>query len=145
MNLKKIKITKPMEKTMPDSLFLIFNHNITSVQETDARNSLGVQRIIDMPSDIKELWQQIPPDLSKISSWLNPVKDWLAQNSIINDYVLIQGDFGACYIMVNFAFEIGLIPVYSTTERKAVEKHDDDGTVKLVHHFRHQKFRKYGV
>ena len=145
MNLKKTKITKPMKKTAPDSLFLIFNHNITSVQETDARNSLGVQGIIDMPSDIKELWQQIPPDLSKISSWLNPVKDWLAQNSIINDYVLIQGDFGACYIMVNFAFEIGLIPVYSTTERKAVEKHDDDGTVKLVHHFRHQKFRKYGV
>ena len=130
---------------MPDSLFLIFNHNITSVQETDARRSLGVQRIIDMPSDIKELWQQIPPDLHEISSWLNPVKDWLAQNSIINDYVLIQGDFGACYIMVNFAFEIGLIPVYSTTERKAVEEHSNDGTIKLVHHFRHQKFRKYEV
>ena len=133
-----------MEKTMPDSLFLIFNHNITSVQETDARNSLGVQRIIDMPSDIKELWQQIPPDLSKISSWLNPVKDWLAQNSIINDYILIQGDFGACYIMVDFAFKIGLVPIYSTTRREAVEEHDNHGTVKLTHNFKHVMFRTYG-
>lgn len=145
MNLKKIKITKPMKKTMPDSLFLIFNHNITSVQETDARGSLGAQRIIDMSGDLKEVWAQILPDMESIDDYLFPVKDWLAQNSIINDYVLIQGDFGACYIMVNFAFEIGLIPVYSTTERKAVEEHDDDGTIKLVHHFRHQKFRKYEV
>jgi hypothetical protein len=45
--------------------------------------------------------------------------------------------------MVNFAFEIGLIPVYSTTAREAVEEYDD-GTIKLVHHFRHQIFRKYG-
>ncbi len=133
-----------MEKTVPDSLFLIFNHNITSVQETDARRSLGVQRIIAMPDDIKEIWAQISPDMESIDDYLFPVKDWLAQNSVINDYVLIHGDFGACYIMVNFAFEIGLIPVYSTTERKAVEEHDGDGTVKLTHHFRHRIFRRYG-
>ena len=128
---------------MSDSLFLIFNHNITPVQETDASDSLDVQQIIAMPSDIKELWRQIPPDLPEINSWLNPVKEWLAKNSVINNYVLIQGDFGACYIMVNFAFEIGLIPVYSTTKREAVEQHEYDGVVKLVHHFKHQIFRKY--
>jgi len=61
-----------------------------------------------------------------------------------NDYVLIQGDFGACYIIVNFAFEIGLIPIYSTTRRAAVEKHENDGSVKLIHQFNHQMFRKYG-
>jgi len=134
-----------MKKIMSDSLFLIFNHDITPVQETDARNSLCVQRIIDMPSDLKKLWRQIPPDLPEISSYLKPVKDWLAQNSIINDYILIQGDFGACYIMVDFAFKIGLVPIYSTTRREAVEEHDDAGTVKLVHHFQHRIFRKYGV
>ncbi len=129
---------------MNTSLFLIFNHNITSLQETDARNSLGIQRIIDMPPDIKKLWRQIPSGLPKISSWLNPVKNWLASQAQKNDYLLVQGDFGACYIMANFAFKIGLLPIYSTTERKAVEEHGDDGTIKLVHHFKHQIFRKYG-
>jgi hypothetical protein len=130
---------------MKTSLFLIFNHNIKPVQESDALDSLGVQRIINMPSDLKSLWEQIPSDMEKIDDYLFPVKDWLAQNSVINDYVLIQGDFGACYIMADFAFDIGLIPVYSTTKREAVEEHGDDGTIKLVHCVKHQKFRQYGI
>ena len=130
---------------MTASLFLIFNHNITPAQERDARKSLGIERIIVMPFDIREIWAQVPPDMEKIDDYLFPVKDWLAQNSVINDYVLIQGDFGACYIMVNFAFRIGLIPIYSTSEREAVEEQDNDGTVKLLHRFRHQKFRRYEV
>ncbi|MBW2742311.1 MAG: hypothetical protein JRE64_26545 [Deltaproteobacteria bacterium] len=129
---------------MPRSLFLIFNHDITPVQEIDACSSLGVQQIINMPPDLKELWRQIPPDLSKISDYLNPVKDWLAGQARKNDHVLIQGDFGACFIMVNFAFETGLIPIYSTTQREAVEEHKEDGTVNLSHQFRHRIFRRYG-
>ena len=129
---------------MPRSLFLIFNHDITPVQEIDACNSLGVQQIINMPPDLKKLWRQIPPDLSKISDYLNPVKDWLAGQARKNDHVLIQGDFGACFIMVNFAFETGLIPIYSTTQREAVEEHKEDGTVNLSHQFRHRIFRRYG-
>ena len=136
-------IARPMEKTMSDSLFLIFNHDITPLQESDARDSLGVQRIINISGDLKELWRQIPPDLPKISDYLNPVKDWLAVQAKKNDHVLIQGDFGACFIMVNFAFEIGLIPIYSTTEREAVEELKEDGTVNLSHQFRHRIFRKY--
>ena len=128
---------------MFDSLFLIFNHDITPVQESDARDSLGVQQIINMPPDLKALWRQIPPDLTEISGYLEPIKNWLAGQARKNDYVLIQGDFGACFIMVNFAFEIGLIPIYSTTEREAVEEHKEDGAVNLVHQFRHRIFRKY--
>ena len=128
---------------MNTSLFLIFNHEITPVQESDAYVSLGVQNIISMPEDLKTLWRQVPPDVSEISNYLQPVKDWLARESEENDYVLIQGDFGACFIMVNFAFEIGLIPVYSTTEREAAEEYKQNGVVKLMHQFRHRIFRRY--
>ncbi|MDI6688183.1 MAG: CRISPR-associated protein Csx20 [Desulfobacterales bacterium] len=130
---------------MPRSLFLIFNHDITPVQESDARSSLGVKQIINMPPDLKDLWRQIPPDLPEISNYLSPVKDWLAGEAKKNDYVLIQGDFGACFIMVNFAFKKGLIPIYSTTDREVAEKQQLDGTVRLVHNFKHQSYRKYGV
>lgn len=130
---------------MPDSLFLIFNHDITPVQESDAYSSLGVQRIIVMPPGLKDLWRQIPPALPKISAYLTPVKDWLSREAEKNDYVLIQGDFGACFIMVNFAFEIGLIPIYSTTQREVSEEHKEDGIVNLSHQFRHRIFRKYEV
>ena len=127
------------------NLFLIFNHEITPVQESDARNSLGVEKISDLPQDLKELWRQVPPDLAEISSYLGPVKTWLKSQAAKNDYVLIQGDFGACYIMVNFAFDIGVIPIYSTTAREATEEYDKNGSVRLTHQFKHQAFRKYGV
>lgn len=128
---------------MPRSLFLIFNHDITPLQESDARSSLGIGQIRCLPSDLKALWRQIPPDLTEISNYLEPVKSWLARQAKKKDYVLTQGDFGACFIMVNFAFKSGLIPIYSTTERVADEEHKEDGAVNLVHQFRHRIFRRY--
>jgi len=130
---------------MPRSLFLIFNHEITPVQENDARDSLGIERIICLSPDLKNLWRQIPPDLTEISNYLEPIKTWLARQAVESDYVLIQGEFGACFIMVNFAFEINLIPIYSTTEREAVEERKEDGTINLSHQFRHRIFRRYEV
>jgi len=55
------------------------------------------------------------------------------------DYVLIQGDFGAVYIKVNFAFSVDLIPVYSTTEREVVEKAMPDNTVRSGRVFRYRR------
>jgi len=125
------------------SLFLIFNHKLTPEQENDAKVSLQINRIAEMPSHLKELWQQIPSDLSEINDYLTPFRDWLHAESVENDYALIQGDFGACFLMVNFAFEIGLIPIYATTRREVVEERLTDGNIKLTHQFRHQRFRKY--
>ena len=130
---------------MPNSLFLIFNHRLTQIQKDDARASLGVGHIINLPPDLEKLWQQIPVDLSKIDDYLAPIKTLLSEQASMSDYVLIQGDFGATFIMVKFAFENGLIPIYSTSRREAVEEHNDEGTVKLTHNFKHVMFRKYGV
>ena len=130
---------------MAGSLFLLFNHRLTQIQKDDARSSLGIRQIVKLPPDLEEIWCQIPPDVPEINDYLAPIKTWLSQQASKSDYVLIQGDFGACYIMVNFAFELGLVPAYSTTRREAVENHDPDGTVMLSHQFRHRIFRKYGV
>lgn len=128
---------------MKASLFLIFNHTFTDDQRADAFVSLGVGRIVDMPTDIKTTWRSIPPDLLTIEAYLEPVHGWLNANARKDDYALIQGDFGACFIMVNYAFKIGLIPVYSTTSRKMKEDLLEDGSIRLTHHFQHRIFRRY--
>ena len=132
-------------KLMSPSLLLLFNHQLTPLQEQDARMSLGICRIISPPSQLKDIWGTIPPDILSLSNYLKPVQDWISSQAKENDFVLIQGDFGACYIMVNFAFEHGLIPIYSTTNREAKEEHNTDGSVHLVHRVEHVIFRKYGV
>lgn len=127
------------------ALLLILNHRITAAQEADARTSLGVDRIVEMPESLAALWSQIPPDLETIESFLKPVQSWLSESASPGDYVLIQGDFGACYLMVTFAFSKELVPVYSTTSREALENHYPDGTVEVSHKFKHRLFRRYGA
>ncbi|MDM8537378.1 CRISPR-associated protein Csx20 [Desulfobacterales bacterium HSG17] len=129
---------------MPTSLYLLFNHQITPDQELDARTSLKVENIITMPPEIQDIWSQVPPDLDGISDVLAPVKSWLSSVSSPGDYVLVQGDFGACFIMVNAAFDLRLIPVYATTKRAVTEELQPDGSLKITRRFKHQRFRKYG-
>lgn len=126
-------------------LFLLFNHSITPTQESDARASLGVSEIVPPPDEIKTLWRQIPPDLPEISAYLLPVRQWLKTSASPGDYVLIQGDFGACCLMTDFAFRQGLVPVYSTTRREMSEILEADGSIRLTHRFDHRIFRRYGV
>lgn len=127
------------------NMFLIFNHRITDAQIEGARTHLGVDKIIEMPPDLKCIWSNIPPDLECLCCYLEPVKTWLAMTAHPGDYALVQGDFGATYLAVRFAFKQGLIPVYSTTLRQAEEEHLPDGSVRLVHRFEHCVFRRYGV
>ncbi|SHK23489.1 MULTISPECIES: CRISPR-associated protein Csx20 [Desulfatibacillum] len=125
-------------------LFLLFNHKFTPEQEADARASLEVEEIVELPPDLARLWRQIPADMSEIGDFLEPVRQWLARESVAGDAALIQGDFGACALMVEYARERGLVPVYSTTERKAREETLPDGSVRMSHQFKHTLFRKYG-
>jgi hypothetical protein len=129
---------------MNPSLLLIFNHTPSELQLGDARASLGVEKIAALPEYLAPFWDSVPPEADSINDHLKSIRQWVAEASSAGDYILIQGDFGATYLMVRFALEKGLIPIYSTTERVAAEEHKEDGSVTLTHHFRHVRFRKYG-
>jgi len=124
-------------------LLLLFNHELNLEQEADARRSLHVDGFLYPPADIRDIWRQIPTEKASLGAYLNPVREWLRQVGEPGDYVLIQGDFGACFILVQAAFHRGMIPVYATTRREAIETRLPDGTVQLTHRFRHAGFRKY--
>jgi len=126
-------------------LFLLLNHTLTREQEEDARRSLGAGRIVEPPDEIRDLWQQLPPDAPHLAPLLEPVRAWLRGVAEPGSFLLVQGDFGATYLMACFALKQGLIPVYATTRRRATGEHLADGTVKTVHVFGHVRYRKYGT
>ncbi len=132
-------------RSLQKRMFALFNHQPTDLQRNDAHRSLGVAEFVCLPPELQALWRQVPANLEAIDGYLAPIKDWLAAEGRAKDFVLIQGDFGATWIMVNHAFKLGLVPVYSTTERQAEETIAADGTVQLVHTFRHRRFRRYGA
>ena len=118
------------------NLFILLNHSINDIQKKDARN-MGVKNFIVLPPDLQKIWQNISPAETKLASFLTPIKQWLSERAVPGDFVLIQGDFGACWLMVNFSFQNKLIPLYSTTERKVVEIENKDGSIQTIRQFKH--------
>ncbi|AAB99695.1 TPA: hypothetical protein HA335_02195 [Methanocaldococcus jannaschii] len=123
-------------------MFLLFSHKLTDDQINDARKNLKVDEFIYLPKELQELWSNIPPDVDDIDNYLKPIKEFLEKHAKPNDYVLIQGDFGATYKMVNFAIDKNLIPIYSTTKRIAKDIYKD-GKIITIRKFKHCRFRKY--
>jgi len=123
-------------------LFLIFSHKLTNSQIEDAKKNLGIDKFIYLPENLQKLWSNIPPDLKNLDNYLEPIKEFLKQNAKDGDYVLIQGDFGGVYNLVNFAKEINLIPIHSTT-RRDVEEKIVNGKVEKLSRFEHVMFRRY--
>ena len=128
---------------MDQALFLLFNHSLTDEQKQDALVSLNISRIVELPQYLKEQWSNVPSDIPELKAYVEPVKNWLFSQSQKGDHVLIQGDFGASYLMINYAFEIGLIPIYAATKRQIIEERENIGSVKVTRQFRHEIFRKY--
>ena len=128
---------------MPD-LFLLFNHLLTDVQADQARQELGVENIVVPPDEVSLCWADIPPEPESIRDVLEPVFSWIDGNLTAGDFLLVQGDFGACHLVLKHISDTDIMPVYATTRRQAVEKRIDDDTVQLTHKFSHVRYRTYG-
>ena len=125
------------------NIYLLFSHRLTQIQIDDAKQSLGVYNFIYLPDNLQKLWSNIPSDKEGIKDYLNPIKKWLKSKVEKKDYILIQGDFGATYIMVNWSFKQGFTPVYSTTERKVIKEVNQENEVISKKVFEHKKYRVY--
>ena len=123
-------------------MLVIFNHDIlTDEQVLYAHNKLNVSEIIYMPNELKLIWKQIDPLAQVID--LKLIEEFILKNTIKNDFILIQGEFGATYKLVNFCFKHKRIPIYATSERQVVEKKKADNSVEKRSLFRFIRFRKY--
>ncbi len=123
-------------------LFLLFSHTLTDAQESDAKASLGVEEFMALPSELQTLWSNIPPHLTKLDDYLEPLKEYIRTNAKEGDVFLIQGDFGGCYEMVSFVKSLGFKAVHSSTKRDVVEKMVD-GKVLKTSVFEHVLFRAF--
>jgi len=123
-------------------LFLLFSHTLTPIQEQDAKESMGIEAFVKLPDDLQKLWSNIPPYLTTLDVYLEPLKSYILQNASKDDVFLIQGDFGGCYTMVNFVKSHGMMVVHSTTTRDVVEQ-TVNGKVEKFSRFEHVIFRLY--
>ena len=124
-------------------VFLLFSHQLTPLQIEELENEFKVDKIVYLPEELQNTWSNIPPEFPSIKGHLQEILVWLKQNSNPEDLVLVQGDFGAVYVLVNFCKKSGLIPIYATTKRQVTEETLSDGTVQLNRKFFHVRFREF--
>lgn len=126
------------------NLIVLLNHDLSQNQKEGARFELGVSNIKYMSNENRELWSKIDPTLLTLSDLIEPLLFELQMISKEKDYVLVQGDFGATYMVVSFCKLNGLIPIYSTTKRISEDILLKNGRVKTRKIFRHVMYRVYG-
>lgn len=121
------------------TLFVLLNHSLTIKQKKDAIENFDVDNFVII-SD--EKWANIDPAQKSILGCIEEYKEKLKEQSKNGDFLLVQGDFGATYAMVNFAKSIGLTPIYATTKRNAIEQMKD-GKLIIRREFEYERFREY--
>jgi len=126
-------------------LFLFFSHknNFSKIQKEDAKVTLGVEAFVTLPSELQELWSNVPPEIEELATYLEPFKHYLQKQSIKDDVVLIHGEAGSTYTMVNIVKELGLEAVHATSKRNVVEKKIGNNKIEKVSVFEHSRFRVY--
>ena len=123
-------------------MFLFFSHKLTSLQIEDAKKNLGVDEFIYLNDELQELFSNIPPKEVDLGEYLKPLFKFLIDNCKSGDYVLIQGEFGVVYRLVELSKILDLVPLYSTTKRESIEEIFDGKVIKKSV-FSHIEFRKY--
>jgi len=119
-------------------LFLFFSHTLTTTQIEYAKEYLGIDKFVYLPKELQYTFSNVPPKLECLDEYVKPFYDFLDTNATKDDYVLIQGDFGLSYLLVEYCKRNQLTSIYATTKRVSSEKNG----VK-VSKFEFVRFRKY--
>jgi len=124
-------------------MLVLLNHELSKEQEFDARNKLGIDFFIKPTHSIIIYWRNIEPTGKMNEKKLSEIRKWIGSNSQKGDCILVQGEFGVAFYIVDYCFKTGRIPVYSTSERIYREKKNTDGSIERYHLFHHVQFRLY--
>ena len=124
------------------TMFLLFSHKLTNEQIISANRDLKCENLVYLPEELQNLWSNIPPK-DEGYKYLTNFKIFILNNYKKGDYALIQGDWGYTYHMVQFCKEIGVIPIYSTTERNSRDIINNDGSISKISLFKHVIYKRY--
>lgn len=129
---------------MPSTLIL-FSHTLTVKQQADLRSLSPESEIIHLPTALQQCFSNIQPGADFPLESAELLCEWITTNGEENSYVLLQGDYGITVYLAVFCLFKKMIPIYSTTNRIAKENKSDDGSITLMHKFKHVEFRKYQI
>lgn len=127
---------------MPD-LYVLMSHSLSPGQEGEARERFLINRVIYPPEKLKNYFSGVPPENELDLPILYQMTNWIQSISRRGDIVLVQGEYGITFFLVDFCLKNGLVPIYASSHREYRENPGKDGSVVRHHRFRHVTLRHY--
>lgn len=123
--------------------FLLWSHNASSEQVQDLKINWKIDKIFELPAELRSIWSQVPVRDINWNIYVSKICEWVKGHSQKNDLVVVQGEYGLTYYMVDWCKANNLLPVYSLTERNSVEEKKITGEIIKVSKFVHCGFRPF--
>lgn len=119
----------------------LISHQILPEQEKELKNRFEIVEIKFLPENLQQIWSNVLYD-DKYYTNLNEMIDYML--SILNeeDYVIVQGNWGYVYKLVEEAKKNKIIPLYAFSVRDSSEDIINGEVVKITK-FKHQCFVEY--
>lgn len=121
------------------TIHLFFSHDLSEEQINDAKASLKVAEFKTLPKDLQTKFSNVPPSLDSLDDYVRGFYEYIDKNAKKGDFLLVSGDFGLCFKLINYAKTKSLKPVYATTKRDVLK--DENGIKQSI--FKHVRFREF--
>lgn len=121
--------------------FCLLNHELTQNQFTELKSKFKVEKIEYPLEPLSKMWSQILAVDELDIETINAVTDWLS-SAKAGDVLIVQGEYGSTFMIVDYALKRNLIPVHAVTKRVASEQRNGE-IVSRQYVFEHVCFRKY--
>ena len=120
--------------------FIVFSHTLTKEQEKELNNKYFITEIVFLPDKFQKLWSSV--DNNNYYDNYYKIERYLESIISINDYILIQGEWGYTLSLINWSIKKKLIPIYSFSERKSKDTISGEQITKISY-FEHIEFKEY--
>jgi hypothetical protein len=136
-----MRISRSAAKMKPVNAYSLLNHVLTASQIGELENNFGVKRIMYPEPELGAAWGDIPTEKTLTADHLLPFSRWLTA-AAKGDVVILQGEAGATFALVDLCLSRGLVPLHSVTRRIARESREGEKVLRS-HVFEHVCFRRY--
>lgn len=123
--------------------WVLLNHALTSDQLAELSATYGCRDVRYAPESLASSWADVDPADELPNAVVTAALQWLSDEPVSGDVVVVQGDPGASCYIAGFCAAKGLLPVYATTWRVAEEEPLGENSVQRRSVFRHVRFRSY--
>ena len=121
--------------------FCLLNHALTQNQIAELKERFDITEIVYPSEELSKKWAQIPPSRELDFSIVKSVVEYLNSAST-GDILIIQGETGASFMLVDYALKKHLVTIYAVTARVSKEVAAGEQVVKQ-NVFEHVCFRQY--